>query len=77
VSGRRLLTLLVVLAAIGLPAGILQALCVGRSCEGEQGEPTRVPFCPLPATLRDLLASGYREGRSPDVLGVVQSRTPV
>jgi Type I phosphodiesterase / nucleotide pyrophosphatase len=77
VSGRRLFTLLVVLAAIGLPAGILQAFCVGRSCEAERGESPRVPFCPLPATLRDLLASGYREGRSPDVLGVVQSTTPV
>jgi hypothetical protein len=77
VSGRRLLALLVVLAAIGLPAGVLQALCVGRSCEADRGEPHRVPFCPLPATLRDLLASGYREGRSPDVLGVVQSTTPV
>ena len=72
VSGRRLLTLLVVLAAIGLPAGVLQTLCVGRSCEAEGGGSARVPFCPLPATLRDLLANGYREGRSPDVLGVVQ-----
>ncbi|MEX0743889.1 MAG: hypothetical protein WD248_05960, partial [Actinomycetota bacterium] len=71
VSGRRLLTLLVVLAAIGLPAGVLQALCVGRSCDAEGGGELRVPFCPLPATLRDLLANGYREGRSPDVLGVV------
>lgn len=76
VSGRRLLTLLVVLAAIGLPAGVLQALCVGRSCEAEGDAAPRVPFCPLPAALRDLLASGYREGRSPDVLGVVQG-TPV
>lgn len=75
-SGRRLLTLLVVLAAIGLPAGVLQALCVGRSCEAERDGAPRVPFCPLPATLRDLLANGYREGRSPDVLGVVRG-TPV
>jgi hypothetical protein len=72
VSGRRLLTLLVVLAAIGLPAGILQSLCVGRSCEAEGDAAPRVPFCPLPASLRVLLANGYREGRSPDVLGVVQ-----
>lgn len=74
VSGRRLLTLLVVLAAIGVPAGVLQALCVGRSCEAESHGAPRVPFCPLPAALRDLLANGYREGRSPDVLGVVQDR---
>ena len=71
VSGRRLLTLLVVLAAIGLPAGVLQALCVGRSCEAEGGGAAPVPFCPLPVNLRDLLVHGYREGRSPDVLGVV------
>jgi hypothetical protein len=77
VSGRRLLTLLVVLAAIGVPAGVLQALCVGRSCEAEGDAAPRVPFCPLPAALRDLLADGYREGRSPDVLGVVQGGTPV
>jgi hypothetical protein len=73
VSGRRLLTLLVVLAAIGLPAGILQALCVGRSCDSDGDAAPRVPFCPLPEVLRDLIANGYREGRSPDVLGVVHA----
>jgi len=76
VSGRRLLLLLVVLAGIGLPAGVLQALCVGKSCEAEVHGAPRVPFCPLPATLRELIANGYREGRSPDVLGVVEG-TPV
>ncbi|MGZ8604426.1 MAG: hypothetical protein ACXWX9_06665 [Actinomycetota bacterium] len=70
-SGRRLLVLLVVLAAIGIPAGILQATCVGRSCD-EAEEPSRVPFCPLPATLKGLIANGYREGRSPDVLAVTR-----
>jgi type I phosphodiesterase/nucleotide pyrophosphatase len=76
VSGRRLLALLVVLAAIGLPASVLQALCVGRSCEAENLDAPRVPFCPLPAALRELIANGYREGRSPDVLGVAAG-TPV
>lgn len=70
VSGRRLFTLLVVLGAIGLPAGVLQALCVGRSCEARSTQATRVPFCPLPASLTERIANGYREGRSPDVLGV-------
>lgn len=67
---RRLLVLLAVLAAIGLPAGVLQALCVGRSCDAGTNEAPRVPFCPLDATLRRLIANGYREGRSADVLGV-------
>lgn len=30
----------------------------------------RVPFCPLPAGLKSLIASGFRAGRSPDVVGV-------
>ena len=67
---RRLLVLLAVLAAIGLPAGALQALCVGRSCDAGTNEAPRVPFCPLDAKLRQLIANGYREGRSADVLGI-------
>ena len=34
----------------------------------------RVPF-PLPAALKDGIVNGFREGRSPDVLGV--AGTPV
>ena len=75
VTGRRLLVLLVVLAAIGIPAGILQALCVGGSCAADPGE-SRVPFCPLPGPLRAAIADGYREGRSADVLAVGAS-TPL
>jgi hypothetical protein len=70
VNTRRLLVLLAVLAAIGLPAGALQALCVGRSCDAGTNETPRVPFCPLDPKLRQLIANGYREGRSADVLGV-------
>jgi hypothetical protein len=69
VTGRRLLVLLAVLAAIGVPAAVLQAACVGRSCD-EPSEAPRVPFCPLPDELKEAIANGYREGRSPDVLGV-------
>jgi hypothetical protein len=76
VSGRRLLTLVIVLAAIGIPAGILEVACVGRSCDSGTQPAARVPFCPLPAELRTLLVNGYREGRSPDVLGVAGG-TPV
>jgi hypothetical protein len=72
VTGRRLLTLLVVLAAVGVPAGVLQALCVGSSCDSGPGEPARIPFCPLPASLREAISNGYREGRSPDVFGVAR-----
>lgn len=71
-SGRRLLTLVIVLAAIGIPAGLLQAACVGRSCDAGPTAPARIPFCPLPDTLKALVVNGYREGRSPDVLGVVR-----
>ena len=68
---RRLLSLLVVLAAIGVPAAILRAVCAGRSCDASaETQPARVPFCALPGELRGLLEAGFREGRSPDVLGV-------
>jgi hypothetical protein len=75
VTGRRLLVLLVVLAAIGIPAGVLRAVCAGRSCD-EPDEGPRVPFCTLPADLRRDIEHGYREERSPDVLGVA-SDVPV
>jgi hypothetical protein len=70
VTGRRLLVLLVVLAAIGVPAGVLRATCALNSCSRTGGEPPRVPFCPLPEALKDDLVHGFREGRSPDVMAV-------
>ncbi len=75
-TGRRLLVMLVVLAAIGIPAAVLTATCAGRSCDASGGENVRVPFCPLPSALKDGIANGFREGRSPDVLGVAAG-TPV
>ena len=68
--------MLVVLAAVGIPAAVLTATCAGRSCDASGGETVRVPFCPLPAALKDGIANGFREGRSPDVLGVAAG-TPV
>jgi hypothetical protein len=68
--------MLVVLGAIGIPAAVLTATCAGRSCDASGGETVRVPFCPLPAALKDGIANGFREGRSPDVLGVAAG-TPV
>jgi hypothetical protein len=76
VAIRRLLVLLAVLAVVGVPAGVLQALCVGRSCVAAIDGSPRVPFCPLDPTLRELIANGYRDGRSADVLGVTGD-TPV
>lgn len=69
--GRRLLVLLLVLAAIGIPAGVLRAACAGNSCLSTGGA-ARVPFCPLPQDLKADIAAGYREGRSPDVLAVTR-----
>jgi len=75
VTRRRLLVLLIVLVVLGVPAGILQALCVGGSCAADPAE-SRVPFCPLPDALKLAIASGYREGRSADVLAV-GAATPI
>jgi hypothetical protein len=69
VFGRRLLVLLLVLAAIGVPAGVLRAACAGKSCPANVAQ-ARVPFCPLPTELKAKLAAGFREGRSPDVMAV-------
>ncbi len=68
--------LLVVLAAAAVPAGVLRALCVGNACDRSDAEPAPIPFCSLPRDLRGLIAAGYREGRSPDVLAVAAG-TPV
>jgi hypothetical protein len=67
--GRRLSTLLLVLAFIGAPAFVLRVFCVGNSCDAESTEAqATVPFCPLPESLRRAIAAGFREGRSPDVM---------
>jgi hypothetical protein len=71
VAARRLLVLLVVLAAVAVPAGALRAACAGKSCAAEAAAP-RVPFCPLPDGMKSEIAAGYREGRSPDVLAVTE-----
>jgi hypothetical protein len=76
VTGRRLLVLVLVLVAVGVPAGVLQAACVGRSCDGNEPSDREVPFCPLPQALKEQIVNGYREGRSPDLLGVADV-TPV
>ena len=72
-SGRRLTMLVVALALVGAPAVALTAFCVGESCAQEEGVTAAVPFCPLPADLRDQIESGYRQGRSPDVMATTTS----
>jgi hypothetical protein len=72
VSGRRLVTLLIICAAIGIPAVALRAACAGKSCSSGGGDEARIPFCPLPDALKADLAAGFREGRSPDVFAVTQ-----
>ena len=51
--GRRLSTLLLVLALVGAPALVLRVFCVGNSCDaGGTEAQASVPFCPLPRELR-------------------------
>ena len=69
-TGRRLASLLVVLALVALPAVALRAFCIGQSCTTTEATAAIVPFCPLPAPVRAAIAAGFREGRSPDALGV-------
>ena len=71
-SRSRLLSLVIVVAALGAPAAVLRGLCVGHSCDEEASAASEVPFCSLPDDLRRLFAAGF-EGelhRSPDILGV-------
>jgi hypothetical protein len=75
-SGRRLVTLLVVLALVGTPAVALRAFCAGRSCDRAAAR-APAPFCSLDATTRDLIRNGFRDGRSPDALGVTASTSLV
>jgi hypothetical protein len=61
------------MALVGAPAVALTAFCVGESCAQEEGVTAAVPFCPLPADLRNQIEAGYRQGRSPDVMATTTS----
>ncbi len=72
-SDRRLIRLLIVLALIALPALVLTLACAGNACvqrEAKAATAPEIPFCGLPAEIRTLVAQGYREGRSGDILAV-------
>jgi hypothetical protein len=71
--GRKLLTTLLLIGLLGLPAVLLRFMCVGRSCDEEASATSRIPFCSLEQGLRSRLESGFREGRSPDVVAVARA----
>lgn len=68
--GRRIGTLLLALALVGVPAVVLRVLCVGHSCDEPVTAAAEVPFCSLPEQTRTRIAAGFREGRSPDLLAM-------
>src|SRR5215211_6578345 len=69
-SRRRLLVLVAVCALVALPAGVLRATCAAKTCDQDRTVQARVPFCPLPGAVKSMIADGFYEKRSPDVIGV-------
>jgi hypothetical protein len=69
-TDRRTLVVLLVALAVAVPAAALRAMCVGRSCRPATRADARVPFCSLPSEVRDLLETGFRDGRGPHVMAV-------
>ena len=69
-SRRRLVVLVAVCALVALPAGVLRATCAARTCDQGRTVQARVPFCPLPDAVKAMIADGFYEKRSPDVIGV-------
>lgn len=67
---RRLLALLAAAVLVGIPAGVLRAACVGNSCREPAGADVRLPFCSLPDRLKEGIAAGFRDGRSPVILAI-------
>ena len=72
---RRMLALFVLLAVIGLPAFTLRVMCIGHACDEPVQASADMPFCSLPPGVRSAIAAGFREGRSPAVLGVTSDVT--
>lgn len=69
-AGRRAAAFFAVAALMGLPAGALRMLCVGKACEVRAKASSNTPFCSLPDDVRRLIGSGFYEGRSPDIMAV-------
>jgi hypothetical protein len=75
---RRMLAVAALVLATAIPAGVLRLSCAWNSCSGVAGAGTaKVPFCSLPGDIKTLLAAGFYQGRSPDVLGVTGVETSV
>ncbi|MFN2543807.1 MAG: hypothetical protein ABR600_04430 [Actinomycetota bacterium] len=70
---RRLWALLLALALVAAPAAALRATCVGGSCHGSAPVSLRVPICEVPRATRQLLAAGYSDLTSPDVVALSPS----
>jgi hypothetical protein len=70
----RIVSLLAVAGLIALVGGILRYSCVGHSCDEADGAENSVPFCSLPREVRTEIAAGFRDGRSPDILGVTNEQ---
>ena len=49
---RRMITLLIFVGLIGLPAVVARAFCLGNSCQATSTASARVPFCPLPDPIK-------------------------
>jgi hypothetical protein len=71
---RRTLLVFGVAATVAAPAVVLRGLCVGSACDRPTAASARVPFCSLPESLRAQLEAGFRDGRSPDLMGVTGSQ---
>jgi hypothetical protein len=70
-GSRRLLLIVLVVGLLGIPAAALHLGCAFNACAASaSGGSTAVPFCPLPAAIRDAIVAGFRDKRSPDVMGV-------
>ncbi|HEX6261416.1 MAG TPA: hypothetical protein VF097_01070 [Actinomycetota bacterium] len=75
--GRRTLVIVAAAGLLAAPALLLRAFCVGESCRRQAAPEVRAPFCSLDPQLRRLLADGYRQGRSPEVLVVTSEDATV
>lgn len=71
--GRRTIIMLLVVLVVGAPALALRLTCIGHACDEPTEATATIPFCSLPDELRTRVATGFRDGRSPDVFGVTGS----
>ncbi len=68
--GKRTTSFVLVAALLGIPAGALRAMCFRDTCDSSANATSETPFCSLPKGMRDLVANGFHEKRSPDLMAV-------